>query len=144
MKNTIENYGDEHLHYSGYPGAKCPHKCGTAVNYEHANLCDSVPYGTVNPGVQYRTGEAYDCGCNLCQSPYSVPYATGPGGHLGDMLQYKPCKNPYCRCTDCDGNCKCAGAVVEGFGCMGDNSFMNLLMLLLIAAVLYYLFVHNK
>ena len=147
LLNVKEGYGDTHLHHSMYPGGKCPHKCGSQVNYEHANLCDSVPYGSAAqiPGVQYRNGEAYDCGCNLCQSPYSVPYVTGPGGHMGDMLQYKPCKKPYCKCTDCDGeNCSCAkGFSKEGFGNLGDNSLMNLLLLLIIAALVYYFYLHK-
>jgi hypothetical protein len=34
---------------------------------------------------------------------------------MGDMKQVKPCGNPNCRCTDCDGNCKCGGANAMSF-----------------------------
>jgi len=142
----MEHYGDIHLHHSKYPNNECPQNCGNKVNYDHANLCGSTPYGTSNPpqeGVAYKNGEAYDCGCNLCQSPWSVPYQTGPGGFMGDMLQYKPCKNPNCHCADCSGNCNC-GNGVEGFVNLGDNSMKNLLILAIIGGVVYYGFMHKK
>ena len=145
----MEHYGDVHLHHAKYPNNQGPQSCGTQINYEHANLCGSTPYGTSNPpqpGVEYRNGHAYDCGCNLCQAPYSVPYATGPGGFMGDMLQYRACKHPYCKCTDCDGNCKCgasAAASIEGFMNFGDNSVRNLLLLGGVGALAYYV-LYNK
>ena len=145
VKNAVfgkhEGYGDVHLHHSDY-SSECPKACGTKVNYEHANLCGSVPFGSAVPGVQYRNGQEYDCGCNLCSAPYSVPYASGKGGHLGDMLQFKPCKNPYCRCPDCDGNCKCG--MKEGFGNMGESCMGNFLLLLIIAAFVYYFFFYKQ
>ena len=147
----MEQYGDIHLHHSNYPNNECPQSCGNQINYEHANICNSKPYGTSNPpqigqeeGVAYKNGHAYDCGCNLCQSPYSVPYATGPGGFMGDMLQYKPCSSPNCRCVGCSGDCKCGCRNVEKFMDLGDNSLKNLLILAIIGAIIYYGFIYKK
>lgn len=97
----MEHYGDVHLHESDYPSCTQPGVCGAEQNYYHGNQCG---------GGGEKNGHPYDCHCNLCQSPYSLPYQSAPGGHLGDMAQIKPCGNPNCRCTDCDGNCKCGGA----------------------------------
>lgn len=112
-----ENYGDIHLHHAGYPGAEYPHSCGSGYNYEHGNLCGADAAGAEGA---VKNGHAYDCHCNLCQPPYSLPYHPGPGGHLGGLSGLKPCGNPYCKCTDCDGRCKCgAAALVEKMGVSG-------------------------
>jgi hypothetical protein len=92
-----ENYGDIHLHHSDYPGPCAPGACDTTYNYYHGNQCAG--------GI--KNGHPYDCHCNLCQPPYSLPYQSGPGGHMGSLSGLAPCGNPYCHCTDCDGNCKC-------------------------------------
>lgn len=141
----MEHYGDIHLHHSAYPSGKCPGNCEEPnPHFDHGNMC-----GTSQqiPGVPYRNGHAYDCGCNLCQAPYSVPYATGPGGFLGDMMQFKPCKNPYCRCADCDGNCKCnvklMVPITEGFG-GGDVNWTFLILLLGVGAAVYYFYFYKK
>ena len=93
----MEHYGDIHLHQTDYPGPVSPGTCDSTNNYFHGNQC----------GEATKNGHPYDCNCNLCQPPDSLPYQAGPGGHLGSLAGLKPCGNPYCRCTDCDGNCKC-------------------------------------
>lgn len=132
---SMEHYGDPHLHHTGYPGAEYPHSCGdSSPHYAHGNMCASPDGQQV--GVAYKNGHAYDCGCNLCQAPFSLPYHPGPGGHMGGMAQHKPCGRPYCRCADCDGNCSCGK---EGFGGMSDNTMNWLLLLGLLFAAYYFL-----
>jgi hypothetical protein len=90
----MEHYGDVHLHQADYPGCAQAGACaGNEHNYYHGN--------------QAKGEHPYDCHCNLCQQPYSLPYVSGPGGHLGGLKALKACGNPYCKCTDCDGNCRC-------------------------------------
>lgn len=113
-----ENYGDIHLHHADYPGAEHPSSCGSEYNYSHGNMCGS---GTEGASGAIKNGHAYDCHCNLCQPPYSLPYHPGPGGHLGGLQGMRPCGNPHCKCTDCDGRCKCGAmqAVVEQMNASG-------------------------
>ena len=88
----MEHYGDIHLHQADYPGCAAPGACaGDEHNYYHGN--DAKP------------DHPYDCNCNLCQAPYSLPYESGAGGHLGAIQ--RACTNPNCTCPNCDGNCKC-------------------------------------
>ena len=95
----MEHYGDIHLHQADYPGCSDPSVCaGTTHNYYHGNQCSGAK-GADHP---------YDCHCNLCQAPYSLPYQSGSGGHLGGLKAHKPCGFPHCKCTDCDGNCRCS------------------------------------
>lgn len=97
-----EHYGDIHLHHGNYPGPATPGACDSSHNYFHGNQC----------GKTYTDDQPYDCHCNLCQPPYSLPYQAGPGGHLGGLTAMKPCGNPHCRCTDCTGNCHCGDTPV--------------------------------
>ena len=136
----MEHYGDIHLHHGDYPQG-CPKKCGENNHYEHGNMCGNKQ----KAGVMYRNGHAYDCGCNLCSPTFSVPYADGPGGFLGDMLQFKPCHNPYCVCTDCSGDCKCnAKKMAEKFADMNDVNMMHLFLLIGGAALIYYFYFYKK
>lgn len=140
-----EGYGDPHLHHTGYPGSQYPHSCGDSSPHKaHGNMC-TEPENQV-PGVAYKNGHAYDCSCNLCQAPWSLPYHPGPGGHMGGLQEHRPCGNAHCRCADCDGNCKCgAGNMVEGFNVGGqDMSMMYFLMLLAIAFAVYYFVLRKK
>jgi hypothetical protein len=144
--HKMEHYGDVHLHETDYPGCKQPGVCGAEQNYYHGNQCG---------GQGEKNGHPYDCHCNLCQAPYSLPYQSAPGGHLGDMGQVKPCGNPNCRCTDCDGNCKCGANSVgsPGAGPEPEGNIISHLMgminikyvaLLLVLAFLVYMYLKRR
>jgi hypothetical protein len=137
----MEYYGDVHLHESEYPSGTHPGVCGAEQTY-HGNQCG---------GGAEKNGHPYDCHCNLCQAPYSLPYQSTPGGHLGDMAQVKPCNNPNCRCADCDGNCKCGGAnapitqmaaeektLLSSLTGMINLKYVALLLILAFLAYMYY------
>lgn len=131
----MEHYGDIHLHHGEYPGPAAPGACDSNVNYFHGNQC----------GQTYDADHPYDCHCNLCQPPYSLPYQAGPGGHLGGLTGIRPCGNPHCRCTDCDGNCKCGAkqAMVAPASAMSPLNMLfdwkYLAVFLALIALVYYL-----
>jgi len=155
-----------YLGYSGYPGSEAPSQCGGGYGYGgygHYGTyggCATYDHQDLDePGTnQYAELDSYNavhepgCWCPQCQAPYSMPYQAN-----------KPCNNPYCKCENCDGNCKCGAAnavsgslvdlgLTNGNGLKGHlavpginiNIDFNALlryavMILIVAAISYYL-----
>lgn len=104
------------LGYSSYPGSEFPSQCGGGYNlggqghYGTYGGCPTQDHYDFEKKLAHTEYDDYDpmhkpgCSCVKCMQPYSFPYHAGP----------KACGNPYCKCGDCDGNCKCAqgGAAV--------------------------------
>lgn len=105
-----------YLGYSGYPGSDFPSECGGGAGYGGAGHYGT--YGGCATQNHYDQNDAYaeldaetnvhepGCYCPQCQAPYSMPY----------HAEQSACGNPYCKCGDCDGNCKCGGGETGGGG----------------------------
>jgi len=102
-----------YLGYSGYPGSDFPKTCGGGqgyggyghygtyggcATYDHYDADNSGAYAEIESQASAGAHEP-GCYCPQCQTPYSMPYHANAAA----------CGNPYCKCGDCDGNCKCGG-----------------------------------
>jgi hypothetical protein len=45
---------------------------------------------------------------------------------LGGLRIVKPCGFPHCRCTDCDGNCRCAKLAAMHSQSLGMSQYFDL------------------
>jgi hypothetical protein len=164
-----------YLGYSGYPGSEFPSQCGggygyggmghygtyggcaTQDHYDFEKKLDHTEFAHTEFDAHDRIHEP-GCQCMNCQTPYSFPYHANANA----------CQNPYCKCGDCDGNCKCGAAEVapaagglptlfdigltNGTGLKGHLKvpFLNVhvdfnallkyaVMIMIVAAIAYYL-----
>lgn len=88
-----------YLHYSRYP-VRPELRCGCG-DQGCAGRCSAPKYDTSKfiPGIAYKNGKPYDCGCNLIRAPYSMPY---------EALGCKQCQPPYqAACNKLTCKCKC-------------------------------------
>lgn len=129
--DTTENFNagmPAYLGYSGYPGSEFPTQCGGGQGfggrgqygtYGGCDTQDHYDYESKGTGGAYSEYDEYEqvhevgCSCMQCQTPYSIPYHTDPS----------TCGNPYCKCGDCIGDCKCGAqeAVVSASGMGGGH-----------------------
>lgn len=118
-----------YLGYSGYPGSDFPSSCNGSVGYGgygHYGTyggCatqDHYDYDNSNAGAHaeldaHNNVHEPGCWCPQCQAPYSMPY------HVNQSA----CNNPYCKCGDCDGNCKCGGGAAPAIAVHGGANGHN-------------------
>ena len=102
-----------YLGYSGYPGSEFPSQCGGGYGYggqghygTYEGCAPQEDYNFENPAFtdydNYNAVHQPGCACMKCQVPYSMPYQASP----------KACQNPWCKCGDCQGDCKCGAQEV--------------------------------
>lgn len=115
MKEGFNAGTPPYLGYAGYPGSDFPNQCGGGYGYggyghygTYGGCAKMDTFDADNAkAMEFAELDSYNavhepgCWCPQCQAPYSMPY----------QVSAKACGNPYCKCGDCDGNCKCGAQV---------------------------------